>query len=220
MAIAFDAITNTAYKNSTANTQTHTATGSDGLAVVAVYAGTSDNVTSVTYNGVSCTLIDKLLMTGAAAGQYIYLYYLTNPATGSQTIQVNSSSNLNGYFSIATYTGVNASGQPDASNKGGNSSATSITTSVTTTADNCWLIGFAYTGATMTAGAGTTRRGGSVAGIIEVIDSNSATTPAGSDSLILTHTSNFNGMIIASFAPAGGGGGGVIKPQFTGFSHL
>jgi hypothetical protein len=219
MAIAFDNITNTGFKNGTANTNnSHSVAGSDRLGIVAVYSAV-DNVTSVTWDSVSCTFIDKLLMTGAAAGQYIHLYYIVAPPTGITQIQVNSSSALGGYFSIVSYTGVNASGQPDASNKGGNSSATSITTSVTTTADNCWLIGFAYTGSTMSAGTGTTLRGGSVGGIIEVIDSNSDTTPAGSDSLIVTHTSNFNGMIIASFAPTGGGGG-VIKPQFTGFSHL
>lgn len=217
MAIAFDAITSSGFKSGTANTQTHTATGSDLLAVIAIYS-TIDNVTSVTYAGNSCTFINKLLMTGAAAGQYIHLYYYLAPPTSSQTVQVNSSTALNGYFSIATYSGVEQTGQPDANNTGGASSTSSQSVSVTTTDDNCWLIGYAYTGNTMSAGTGTTLRGGSVAGILNVIDSNSPTTPAGSDSLIVTQTASFAGMVMASFSPAVAGG--AVSPQFKGFARL
>lgn len=202
MAIAFDNITNTAFKNGTANTQTtHSVAGSDRLGIVAIYSGTN-NVTGVTWDGVSCTGIDSLLMTGAAAGQYIHLYYIIAPSTGATTVQVNSSSGLGGYFSIASYTGVKQTTPLDTNNKGGSSSTASLTVSVTTTIDNDWLIGFAYTGNTMSAGTGTTLRGGSVAGILNVVDSNGPTTPAGSDSLIVTQTASFAGMIVAAFAPA------------------
>ena len=216
MAIAFDAVTHSAFKNGTANTQTHTATGSDLLALIHIYSS-GDQVTSVTYNGVSCTFINKQLMTGGAAGQYIRTYYILSPATGSQTITVNSSSALGGYFSIATYTGVAQTGQPDASNQQATSPATSLTTSVTTTADNCWLMGYAYHGTTISAGAGTTLRGGSVGGILEVLDSNGPKTPAGSHSLITTSTSTFTGHVIASFSPAGGGGGPTFVPRTNWF---
>lgn len=200
MAIAYDTSTSSAYQGGASPTMTHSASGSDRLAVISIFS-TVDPVTSVTYAGNACTFIDKLLMTGAAAGQYIHLYYYLNPPTGSQTIQVNTSGNLLGYISVATYTGVKQSGQPDASNKGGSSSTSSQSVSVTTTADNSWLIGYAYTGNTMSAGTGTTLRGGPVAGILQMIDANSATTPAGSDSLIVTQTASFAGMIVASFAP-------------------
>lgn len=202
MAIAFGNINSTAFKNGTANTESsHSVSGSDRLGIVAVYSSTN-NVTGVTWNGVSCTGIDSLLMTGAAAGQYIHLYYIIAPATGVTTVQVNSSSGLGGYFSIASYTGVAQTTPLDVFNKGGASSTTSQTISVTTTVDNDWLIGFAYTGNTMSAGTGTALRGGSVAGILNVVDSNSATTPAGSDSLIVTQTASFAGMIVAAFKPA------------------
>lgn len=219
MAIAFDAVTHSAFKNGTANTQTHTATGSDLLALIHIYSS-ADQVTGVTYAGTSCTFINKQLMTDAAAGQYIRTYYILSPATGSQTIQVNSSSALGGYFSIITYTGVAQTGQPDASNQQATSPATSLTTTVTTTADNCWLMGYAYHGLTLSAGSGTTLRGGSVAGILEVMDSNAALTPAGSHSLITTSASTFTGHVVASFSPAGGGGGGATLPQFKGFARL
>lgn len=117
-------------------------------------------------------------------------------------MQVNSSSGLGGYFSCASYTGFKQTTPLNTSNKGGSSSTSSQSISVTTTVDNCWLIGFAYTGNTMSAGTGTTLRGGSVAGILNVIDSNGPTTPAGSDSLVVTQTASFAGMIVAAFEPA------------------
>lgn len=210
MAISFDSITHTAYKNSTVNSQAHTFPSGSYGCLIGIFS-TIDNITSVTVGGDAATLVDKLLMTGAAAGQYIHLYHYEGSTSGSRTVTVNSSSGLGGYFSIATYNNVNETGQPDASNKGGNSSATSLTVSLTTTENNCWLVGFAYTGATMSAGTGTTLRGGSVAGILSVIDSNGGITPAGSAGLTVTHSSNFDGMVMASFSPVPSAGGTTFR---------
>lgn len=209
MAIAYDNASHSAFLNGTSNNLSHTTSGSDRLLCVYVYA-TTNNITGASYNGVSMTQVDNQLMTGAAAGQYIYMYFLLNPASGANNVTVTSSSGMAGYISAVSYTGVAQSGQPDASNKQATSPTTSLTTSVTTTADNCWLMGYAYMGNTMSAGTGTTLRGGSVAGILQAMDSNSATTPAGSDSLITTQASSFAGHVIASFAPAVAGGATFI----------
>lgn len=202
MAIAYDNASHSAFLNSTSNNLSHATSSSDRLLCVYIYS-TIDNVTGATYNGTSCTFVNKLLMTGGAAGQYIHFYYLLNPTSGTNTVTVTSSSGLGGYISAVSYTGVKQSGQPDANNTNGSSSTTSLTTSVTTTADNCWLMGYAYMNGSMTAGTGTTFRGGSVAGTLETMDSNSATTPAGSDSLITNRgTASFAGHVIAAFSPS------------------
>ncbi len=209
MAIAYDNASHSGFLNGTSNNLSHTTSGSDRHLCVYVYASTN-NITGASYNGVSMTQVDNLLMTGGAAGQYIYMYTLENPASGANNVTVTSSSGMGGYISAVSYTGAAQTGQPDASNKGGSSSTSSQSVSVTTTVDNCWLVGFAYTGNTMSAGTGTTLRGGSVAGILSAIDSNGVTTPAGSDSLIVTQTASFAGMIVASIAPATGGGATFI----------
>jgi hypothetical protein len=170
------------------------------LLIVYVYDGTN-KTTGVTYNSTSLTAINSLLMTGGAAGQYIRMYYLLNPTSGANNVVVSSASGASSYASAVSYTGVKQSGQPDANNTNGSSSTTSLTTSVTTTADNCWLMGFAYHNAEPSAGSGTTLRGGSV-NVLKAMDSGGAKTPAGSHGLTTTvGSANFAGHVMASFAP-------------------
>lgn len=199
MAIALDAQSNGATSVTTSLSWSHTCTGSNLALIVGIW-NASDGVTSVTYNGVAMTQIAKLLMTGGAAGQYIYLYYLLNPATGTNTVAVTGATGgLDG--ASTSFTGVKQSGQPDSFNSSGSASTASLTTSTTTVADNTWLVGWAYTGATMSAGANTTLRGQPVAGILSMMDSNAAQTPAGSHSLTVTQAANFAGSIVASISP-------------------
>lgn len=200
MAIAFNAATHSAYTNSTSNTLSHTTAGSNRILFVSIYAG-SDVVTGVTYNGVAMTQLQKQLMVGAAAGQYIYLYMLVNPASGANNVVVSSSSGLGGYISAVSYTGAKQTGQPNVSNKQAVTSTTSLTTSVTTTLDNCWLTGYAYHNGTVVAGTATTLRGGSV-NVLQTMDSNGAKSPAGSYSLNTTKSpADFAGHVMAAFAP-------------------
>lgn len=198
--LAYDNATHSAFKNSTTNTQAHTCSGSDRVLMVYVYAG-SDVVTGVTYNGVSMTFVQKQLMGGAAAGQYIYEYILAAPASGSNNVVVTSSANLGGYISAVSYTGAKQTGQPDNSAKQALTGVTTITTNLTTVADNCWLVGYAYHNGTVVAGTATTLRGGSV-NVLQTMDSNGAKTPAGSYGLNTTRSpADFAGHVIASIAP-------------------
>lgn len=200
MAIALDAQSNGAASNTTSVSWSHTCTGTNLALIVGIWSQSGDAVTSVTYNSVAMTQAVKLAMTGSAAGQYIYLYYLLNPATGTNTVAATSSGvGIDG--ASTSYTGVKQSGQPDATGTNVSTATTSLTTSLTTIADNCWLVGFAYTGSTQTAGTNTTLRGSPVAGILCMIDSNSAQTPAGSKSMNVTQASNFAGMVMASISP-------------------
>jgi len=205
MSIAYDNATHSGFLNATTNTLSHSCSGSDRTLMVYIYS-TIDNVTGVTYNGVSMTFVEKMLMVGAAAGQYIHEYILINPATGANNIVVSSSSGLGGYISGVSYTGTDQTTQPDNSAKQVVSSTTSLTTSLTTVADNCWLVGYAYHNGAVVAGTDTTLRGGS-ASVLQAIDSNGAKTPAGSFSLNTTRSpADFAGHVIASIKPVAAGG--------------
>ena len=188
MAIAFgaftDGTTNTSYSVTTA--------GDDRLLIVNVRGDTTDTGASVTYNGVSMTQFNKLEIPG---DRWMYAFYLFNPATGSNTVAITGTVNRT---VAAYYTGV-GSYETSSTNTG---TATSLTTSVTTTADNCWLIGVAdkVSPGTLVAGTNTTSRGASSND--NIIDTNAAQTPAGSHSMQMTSDSTISiAMIVGSFAP-------------------
>ena len=208
MAIAYDNASHSGFLNSTSNNLAHTTSGTNRGLCVYVYAGT-DVVTGVTYNGVGATFVNKLLMTGAAAGQYIYFYYLHNPASGSNTVTVTSSGNLGGYISAVSYTGVKQTGNPTQNNTQASASTASLTTSVTTTENNSWLVGYSYMNGPQSAGADTTLRGGSVAGVLETMDSDGPKSPTGSYGLTTTQSAAFAGHVMGAIAPVVSGPAGV-----------
>lgn len=199
--IAYDNASHSGFLNGTSNNLSHTTSGSDRLLMVYIYS-TIDNITGVSYNGVSATFVQKQLMTGAASGQYIHEYILINPASGANNVTVTSSSGMGGYISAVSYTGCKQTGQPDNSAKQAANPVTSLTTSLTTVADNCWLVGYAYMNGSLAAGTDTTLRGGSVSGVLQAMDSNAAKSPAGSYGLTTTGANAFAGHVIASIAPA------------------
>ena len=205
MAIAFDAKSALgAFSASSPVTWSHTCTGSDRILFVIAYATGGDNFTSGTYNSVALTEIAKV---DRGDGRYINLLYLINPASGSNTVSL-SYGGAGLYHGIASsYTGAKQSGVPDASVT--NTAAdTSVTGTVTTVADNTWLVGCysSSTGGTISAGANTLLRQGATNSGPDtyLIDSNSLQTPAGSKSMTCNVTSPGLdlGIVVASFAPA------------------
>jgi len=201
MAIAFGASSSSGFLNTTTNNFSYTqAAGDNRLLIIYVYSG-SDVVTNVTFNGVGATFINKRLMTGAAAGQYINMWYLIAPDVTTANIVVTSSSNLSGYVTGVSYTGVLQVSQPDVAGTNGSTSTTALTTTLTTTVDNVWIMGYAYHNATISAGTNTTLRGGSVASL-QSFDTNAAQTPAGNHSVQTTVASaDFAGHVTAAFKP-------------------
>jgi len=100
------------------------------------------------------------------------MYSLIAPASGANNIVVSSSSSITVYMANTSYTGVKQTGQPEQSNTGGFSNpVTSLTTSVTTTSDNCWLVGYLRAGGNQTAQSGTTLRTG-INTTLQIADSN------------------------------------------------
>lgn len=202
MAIAYDNATHNAF-SSTSPSFSHTCSGSDRLLVLGIWCG-ADNITAASYNSVSMTFINKVAMSGAAAGQYIYLYYLVNPASGSNTVSVTATGSPGVYVSAVSYTGVKQTSPLESNNTQSVSSTTTLTTSTTTSTSNAWLVGYAYHNGTVVAGTATTLRGGS-ANVLSFMDSGSGKGSPGSYSLETSRSpADFAGHVIAAFAEEAG----------------
>lgn len=208
--IGFDHATDGGSNGGVATTLTfaHPVTGPNPILIVGVTDNTTVHVTGVTYNGVAMTEIPTKSPIQIPGNRFIHLYYLLNPAQGSNNVVVTADQIQYIYGYAASYTGVAQSSQPDASGNNSGSSITSLSKAITTIVDNCWTITFGrIESGTITATAGTTARvtaetSGGILG-----DSNGPITPAGSTSLGFTFSSTQAAMIIISIAPAVGGAG-------------
>lgn len=187
--------------------------GNNRLLVVLVLGDTSVNdVTGVTYNGVSMTLAAPPgLAPGGPDNRWLYLFWLIAPATGTNNVVISASSTHFILGGAADYTGVSQTGQPDATTThAGSGSITSLTTSITTVADNSWAVLAENNGGGLppTANTGTIRRAVDAAfSAWGLFDSNGPVTPPGSFGMT-TDTglpSNTILHVIASFSPAGSG---------------
>lgn len=203
MAIAFDVATSGGIVNpGTSLTFSHTCTGSDRILLVFAFGATSgDVITGATYAGTSMTAVSTAFqLTG---DRMVHCWYLINPASGANNVVISASSSQTIAGCSTSYTGAKQTGQPDASNTGQNPSATSLSLSVTTIADNCWTVLLTRTdGTNNTAGTNTTERLDNATGYA-IFDRNAAITPAGSSTLSTSaaNPSPYGGWIV-SVAPA------------------
>lgn len=212
MSIALDATSSISAPGGSSSSFSHTCSGSNRILIVGVsiaQTGNTVSVTGITYNGVALTKIDREATLTSRATE---LWYLIAPATGAHSISVTLSGTPDAFFNVgaASYTGTNQGLQPSSSGKTGfTSSVTTITQSVTTTADNSWLVGVGCDGATPNpvVQAGTTfrlsvnnRTGNGYE--LFFLDSNAAKTPAGSFALGWTHDSAAGSIIAAAIMPS------------------
>ena len=141
MAIAFDAATNTVSDTSATVTFNHTTSGTDRLLVVpcaSLNNGSLDAVTGVTYNGVSLTRLGSPLQVGAF-NWIIYLYYLANPASGTNSVVVTRNTTTGeGYGAAISYTGVDQA-SPIGASTNASGVPGPITTTLSSTVDNAWF---------------------------------------------------------------------------------
>lgn len=181
-AIAFDNATgaNTIGSAATSLTYSKTNTGANLMLIVFVEnANQADDITGITYNGVSLTQVRKRL---TAVGNFPqYAYALQAPATSANNIVISWTTSKQARSVALSYTGVNQSVTLDSTGDnqapGGSSP---LTTTATTVADNSWLVTAAGIQRTPTASTGITFRtsaGSETA--YKGADSNSAITPAG-----------------------------------------
>lgn len=150
MAIALDAhtaagVSITANPITSPRTFSHT-TGSGANRLLVVTAqmrggGTSPQgtVTGVTYNGVAMTPVTTEAISATA---HTVMYYLVNPPSGANIVSVAHTLVTSAHLvvSATSLEGVDQTNPLDAFNKAAASSAGPMTTSVTTTVDDCWII--------------------------------------------------------------------------------
>lgn len=212
MAIAFDAYSTGGQLASFEDTWSHTCSGSNLILIVeAISTNPAATTRAYQHNGTSyveMTLISEVTQSGTARKTSIF--YLLNPATGARNIKVDASVGPVDVGGCAvSYTGVKQSGQPDASDTYATTTTDSPSKSLTTVADNCWVV-FAGDGASLnqfTAGANTTLRVNDYVNNGQFIcDNNAAKTPAGSVTLAMTCSSQKVAGVILSIKPASAGG--------------
>ncbi len=201
MAIAFDACT---IASGGATTFAHTCTGSNRILF---FVGHDGNTSAVTYAGVSMSVVTSLVLTGSSAAAFspLKLWVLLAPASGANNLVLTGG----GGGVACSYTGAQQTGTISVfTTNVSSTSATALTTSLTTVEDNSWCLivewGYFF-GVQPTAGTGMVLRGASASlGSPGFFDSNTAKTPAGSYS----GTTNIAGSagesiwhIMAAFAP-------------------
>lgn len=206
MAIAFDATTTFTY-NATAATSrnyNHTCSGTDRILFVAtVNNGSGVTMSSCTYAGVSMTNLGNVVN---ANNSNITLWWLVNPASWSNSIVFTASASCNLHSKCISYTGAKQSGLPDASSTGWPTTTTSYSQSVTTVADNCWavMVWCAMSWLAITAWSNTNIRSPIEVSLawMFMADTNSAKTPAWTDTMTITSSSQAYTWVMVSFAPA------------------
>lgn len=192
--------------------------GSDRMLWVGIvndYDGTNV-LTALTYNGVS--MLGNLAQARKlnTSTQWIGLYYLINPASGSNTLSCSWTGSSYTYGVWASYTGV-----PSSTYAVGSTTAStdetdgSLALTMTTNYDNAWTISFvrSTTHGDHSAGSGTTERA-QLAGSIG--DSNGVITPAQSYTMnwnCVPATGNIGG-VMANFVDA------VSTPTNSGFFNF
>ena len=149
MAIAIDANSNGAQGSGTSLNWNHATSGDDRFLVV---FGHQVNTAAVTckYNGVTMT---SLGTTGT-----IGMWYIANPASGTNQVLCTWSGTQFMRFGSSSYTGVD---QDDPINTSANytpGSVSSITATLTTDVEDCWLLIGAHGQSTVTASTNTVNR--------------------------------------------------------------
>lgn len=203
MPIAFDAASQNATNSVTELTLAHTNTGANQIGFCGVGIGdANDWITGITWNGVAMTRINTQVI-GGAANNRGYLYYIIAPTTGN--IVITSSNSVNIRACATSYTGAKQTGQPDAQGTTSTGSTNTISSVLTSVANNSWHVSFANDDqGTLAASTGTTSRTVTSPASSRMGDNNAAITPAGSNTMIWTDTGAGAGMAVcgATFAPA------------------
>ncbi len=221
--------------NDTSTTRSVPISGGDSrmlLVGIAVEAGsTSGTVSSITYNGVAMQLAAQNVV-GSSTTMHVHLYYLGESqlptSSGDYDLEVTLGNEDGGVvYHIIELAGV-ADQAPQATATNGNTSgASSISTSLTTTTADSWVVDIVGSGnniAGFTPTGGQTERGDSESDSMRAAAGTVLAASAGSTTLSWTaNGSNRISHVLAAFAPAlasSGGytGGGVCDTADEGGS--
>ena len=192
-----------------------------------------DDITGVTYAGVALSLVAKqvnLTGTPSNSARFSYIYTGYNLPTGTNNFVITCTNTHYILAVVADYAGSAATAGLDNSTTNrvtsGTVSLSTLTTSLTTIADNCWLalsLSFDVGGGVTPTGVAL-RKQGAAFGIPNLYDSNGSKTPAGNYSATTLTSSNQQEIahILASLAPlllvatAGRAGGENVATVRTG----
>jgi len=220
-AISFDAASRSATTSTgkTSLTWSHAiAAGSDRILVVGVAvedSSTADaNITSVTYNGAALTAVPSSKISGGGTGiiqtQLFYLLNANLPASGAFNVVVSMQGAVDGIVAGATsLAGVSQTAPAPVATKVDTSGADFISTNITTTVANAWVVDVVGSGnsGSFTAGSGQTERWDIAASGMTGATSTKPLASAGTTSLGWTHSgANRLAHSLASLSPSGGGG--------------
>lgn len=198
-------------------TYSHTVTGSSPF--ISLCGGgqgtTATNSSAASYNSVAAT---KAIATAGGTTIESSLWFLGSCATGSNTVSM-SFSPLGGLprigVSAVSYSGAQTGNVADATGSTTGTTTGAKTFTVTTVADNCWVVACCVNQATSspTAAATQTSRaslslgGGATGGVMRSADLNGVKSPAGSQTMGYTIGASVGesqySMCGASFAPGG-----------------
>jgi hypothetical protein len=182
----------------TVSSVTAAGTNTVGLVYIKEINGASEVCTGITWDGVAMTKIASQRINNAE--RWTSLWYLANPTATSSSVTVSLSTSTFCRASVTYYVGVNQTTPIDASGTNTASAATTFNTSLTSVANYCWhVMGSANDTGNQAAGTSTLLRG--TASDSNILDSNSAKTPAGSVTLQATGASAGWGSVIASLKP-------------------
>lgn len=115
---------------------THVVTAGTDLMLVVSVSSFSRHPTGVTYNSVALTQ-QQSAINGSI---YASIWYLKNPATGSNTISVDFTAGTYGRAGGISFTGADQTTQPDASATENGTSATTNSLDITTVAANTYIV--------------------------------------------------------------------------------
>ncbi len=162
-----------------------------------------NTLTGITYAGNAMTQIGSPIQ--GPTGQYLYLYYIVSPTTGSNNMVASFSGSQNCALRGISFSGTAITGIPDSSNSGSGASG-SASLSTTTIADNCIGVLFARFdngGPIASTNMTSSIAMGATAGSFAIIGYSALKTPAGTLTMVATSsdTSGAYGARIISLAP-------------------
>jgi len=173
MAIAFDNANNGTSAGTTSLTLAHTCTGSNlALVVYVEQFSSTDDLTGVTYNGVSMTRARANNRIGGSRWQYLYI--LLGAPSGAHNVVASCSSAKIEIVIASSYTGVTASGY-DVVGGPGTVGSSIVSLTLTPTVDNAWIVYGDTEPSVANNYVGMTQRSG--ANGYNIFDTNGAITP-------------------------------------------
>lgn len=207
MDIAFDAATDGGASTGTSLSFNHTVTGSDPLLIVCFhgdYSNGNDDITSVTFAGIPMILAKKKI--DPSYWRCAYVYLLPACPTGTHAVQIDCANSHLLIPVAASYTGCQASGQPDYVYAFAPASGLSpYATGDDFTLSNCWMILCAFGSQDTNHAGGTSRIQGSSFGTPTILDSNGVI-PTFYEMSTNSLVANWrDGHIMLTLASAGGG---------------